>query len=229
MDRYIDEFCERHFSDFERLGNSNANEALFDNPRMRPNRYLWIVLLVALVLIISSFFVSSSFTCKSNLMKELGVGVLASALVALWFDLRARSICYYEKLCSIIELRIDSIRAARSEANEHLVNVDAAEGLQLLQFTAQNAYELAGYLEDKLSSSFRLAIVDGIVVKRDLFDCSSESEEQEHIRVARQTIQVLLRRLNDAKISIKMYAYGERMTTPVWRGKSRRKNVACLA
>ena len=209
MDKYIDDFCEKHFPEFEVLGVKNVNDALFDNPRLMPTWFVRIALGVSIAMIAASFFIPIEVQCKATLLKDIGVGLLASSLVALWFEQRDRSIRYYEKIIGIINLRMRSIEEARSEAAERVLNDSAIEGLQLLQFTAQNACGFAGYLEDKIGCKVAMGIVEGVVVERDLGGELSEEEIRQHIRTARRTIGDLLKRLDRAKLAIRTNMWGQ--------------------
>lgn len=209
MDKYIDNFCEEYFSEFEELGLSNKTDILFDNPRMRPYWFSKIAVVVSLILVVVSRYISLEMKYRADLLKDIGVGLLSSSFVALWFEKRDKSIRYYEKVIGIINSRMNTISVARTVANEHIMNVSTWEGLQLLQFTVQNAYQFSGYIEDKLRNIAPLKIVEGIEVERNLDARITDDEMWMQIQKARQTIAKLLKRLDNAKLVIRMSALGK--------------------
>lgn len=227
MDKYIDNFCEEHFSDFEELGIPNRADALFDNPRMRPSRFPWIAVgfSIALLAGATAFEETASKTplIVATFLKDVGIGLLTGSLVSLWFERREKAIRYYEKIIGIITSRMQSISEARKAANEHIMNVSPKEGLQLLQYTAQNACLFAEYLQDKMGNKVPLNLVEGIVFERDTDDRHTEEEAWRKVQKARQVIMKVQNRLSCAKTSIRMYAWGERSLNKMDRNSGKRQ------
>lgn len=227
MDKYIDNFCEEHFSDFEELGISNRADALFDNPCMRPSRFPWIAVGFSIVLLAGSTILEKTASetplIDATFLKDIGIGLLSGSLVSLWFESRNKAIRYYEKIIGIITSRMQSISEARKAANEHLMNVSLEEGLQLLQYTAQNAYQFAEYIQDKMGGKVPLNLVEGIVFERDLDDRHTEEEAWRKVQKARQTIMKVQNRLSRAKTVIRMYAWGERSLNKMAKNSGKRQ------
>lgn len=211
MDKYIDEFCEAHFSDFEELGLANSTDAFFAKSCMRPRLFLPVAFGASLVLIAVSILVpvfSKAPATFVALSGDVGIGLLSGSLVSLWFNRRDKAIRYYEKIVGIITSRMRSISEARRAANEHIMNVSLEEGLQLLQYTAQNAYQFAGYLQDKIGNKMPLDLVEGIVPERSLESGHTEEEAWHKVQKARQTIRMLQGRLSAARTAIWLSALG---------------------
>ena len=203
MDKYIDDFCEEYFSEFEQPGIKCCTDALFDNQRMRPFLFARILVIVAIAIIGASFIIPFEVSCKSNILKDLGVGILSSALVSIYFILREKSIQYYKTIIAIIKRRIRSGEDALHNANRHIMNVSNFEGLRLLQSTAQNLFGVVCYFQGKLPNMFPADLSKDIIIKLVIEGELSEKEILQHIQNARRTINELLRRLDEMKWNVK--------------------------
>lgn len=199
MDKYIDDFCEKHFAEFERLGQKNVTDRSFRLPCIKPSFYKWLLSFIGIVAILLSKFVSST-SCGCNMImssvRDIGIGILASAFVVDWFEKRDCAVDGYKKMLNIIRSRMNSIRRAEVAAREYRMNEDASGGLQLLQYTAQNAWEFASYLDDRIGSSLGLDIVAGIVVQRSIESDGSSEDECKQFTNATRTISELLARMS---------------------------------
>ena len=203
MDKYIDDFCEEYFSEFEQPGIKCCTDALFNNQRMRPFLFARILVIVAIAIIGASFIIPFEVSCKSNILKDLGVGILSSALVSMYFILREKSIQYYKTIIAIIKRRIRSGEDALHKANRHIMNDSNSEGLQLLQLTAQNLFGVVCYFQDKLPNMFPASLNKDIVVELDIEGELSDEEIWQHVQNARRTIKDLLRCLGEMKRNVK--------------------------
>lgn len=202
MDKYVDDFCEEYFSGFEQQGIKCCTDALFDNPRMRPFLFSRLLVIVAIAIIGASFIIPFEVSCKSNILKDLGIGILSSALVSLYFVKRDNAIQYYKCITEIIKSRISVGTKAFHAANERLKNSSRYEGMLLLQYTAKNLFGVLCYLEEKLPNLVSSSLSEGIVIEVDLEEDLSEEDVQQHIQNARRNIMKLLKQLFIARLSI---------------------------
>lgn len=233
MDKYIDEFCEKYFSEFEELGNENSNDEFFENPKMKPSWLFEIAFIVSLSLILLPRATETSLSLCSTVCGDVGIGMLSGLLVALFLECRDKSIHYYDEVIGIVNLRIHSVKEAREEANKRLMNESRREGLQLLQSIVRNTYHFAGYLEDRIGHLVTLDLVEGLSIELDLEDGLSDAELREHIRIARKTISELLLRLENAKIAIQAYAlagksFAPRKSRSLRRRHQKRESCKCV-
>ena len=136
MDKYIDDFCEKHFLDFEKQGSKNQTDRFFDNSPVLPSHFPLLGFSVAVVLLGIAYFYQDILNVKNGLAQNIGIGLLTSSMVTLYFDKREKAIRYYRNVVRIIDCRIQAVDEAKREANEHVINVSTAEGFQLLQYTA---------------------------------------------------------------------------------------------
>lgn len=208
MDKYIDVFVDKYFSEFEGLGHKNARDEFFDNPPMKPRQFSKIAWFCSLILMGLSFFISFPDAVKSELLSNVGIGLFTGSIVAIYFNQQEKSRRYYGEIVKVIDARSRSIKMARKEANERLMNVSCWEGQQLLQMVVQNAYEFCGCLEDKLGHKISLRLVDGISLQIVTENSLSQEEMWKNIQDNRNRIRMLCLRLEDAKMSIGKCAMG---------------------
>ena len=203
MDKYIDDFCEEYFSEFEQQGIKCCTDALFDNPRMRPFLFVRNLLGVAIIIIIASYILPLEMSYESNILNDIGIGILSSTLVSLYFIKREKSIQYYEEIVEIIKQRIRFGKKAFYKANEHVRNISKFEGLQLLQQTVRNLFAVLCYFKDKLPNMLAPCLIEDIVIVQDIEENMSDDEMQQHIQNARRTIVELLKRLDLVKTLVR--------------------------
>lgn len=209
MDKYLDDFCEKHFSEFESLRIKTDIDEFFNHaPRMFfKARHLTLICIILLLIIV---LLSSS--AESNVVKlcyDICLGLLVSTVVALVFVMRDNAIGYYAEVVDIIKARVQKIEEACVEANEHMMNRSADEGFHMLQSTAQNAYEFAGYLEDRFSYMHGLELTKDLYHKVTIGNPASEKEREALCNDSRRVVAKILHRLRRAMILFRQNACGK--------------------
>ena len=195
MDKYLDDFNEKHFSEFESLRVKTDTDEFFKHA---PRMFLKVKHLVGLcvLLLLTAALISYCGECKiAKLSYDVCIGLLVSTSVALIFAIRDKRIGYYAEVVDIIKARIQTIEEARVEANEHMMNKSADEGFHMLQITAQNAYEFAGYIEDRFSYIHGLELTKGIQHHVTIGDPTSKKEHEALCSDSRRVIAKILHRL----------------------------------
>ena len=209
MDKYIDDFCEKHFYEFESTCVATDTDEFFK----RAPRILFKVehlVGVCVLLILAGVFLSSYSECKIlKLCYDICIGLLASTWVALIFAMRDKRIAYYEEVVDIIKARMQKIEEASAEANEHMMNKSADDGFHMLQSTAQNAYEFAGYLEDRFSFIHGMDLTKNIEHKVTIGNPGSDKARDVLCSDSRRVVMKILDRLRRAMLLIRQYAYGK--------------------
>ena len=209
MDKYLDDFCEKHFYEFESLRVKTDTDEFF---RHAPRMLLKVRHLVGLcVLLLLTVVTLSGFSeCKIvKLCYDVCIGLLVSTGVALIFAMRDKRLGYWAEVIDIIKARIQKIEEARVEANEHMMNKSADEGFHMLQITAQNAYEFAGYIEDRFSYIHGLELTKGIQHHVTIGDPTSKKEHEALCSDSRKVIAKILHRLGLAITLIRQDVYGK--------------------
>ena len=209
MDKYLDDFCEKHFYEFESLRVKTDTDEFFKHaPRMllKVRHFVWLCVLLLLTVIT----LSGCSECKiAKLCYDVCIGLLASTGVALFFAMRDKRLGYYAEVVDIIKARIQKIEEARVEANEHMMNKSADEGFHMLQITAQNAYEFAGYIEDRFSYIHGLELTKRIQHHVTIGDPASDKEREALCNDSRRVVAKILHRLRQAMILFRQNAYGK--------------------
>lgn len=209
MDKYIDNFCEKYFSEFEELGLKTDTDVFFEHPPKSPFM-MWLLPIVGALLV--AIIVNFVFKHNEHITGgcyDVAIGLVSSICVAWFFELRDKRRAYYAEVVSIINVRMFMIEKALKAANEHKMNISADEGLHLLQKTAQNAYEFAGYLDDKLNHIVDFDMTKGLQYEATIGNPANDDERELLCGNARWVVAKILYRLRCTIRLIRQKVYGE--------------------